>query len=117
MSSVLARHPSPDHFATHAYAAAKGGIEAMTRAAAAFYAPDGIRMNAIAPSLVATPMSRRAQEDPAILAYLAAKQPLAGGPADADAVTRAALFLLSDDAELITGQVLTVDGGWSVSEA
>lgn len=117
MSSVLARHPSPDHFATHAYAAAKGGIEAMTRAAAAFYAPDGIRMNAIAPSLVATPMSRRAREDPAILAYLAAKQPLAGGPADADAVTRAALFLLSDDAELITGQVLTVDGGWSVSEA
>jgi enoyl-[acyl-carrier-protein] reductase (NADH) len=61
-------------------------------------------------------MSRRAQADREILAYLAARQPLAGGPADADEVTRTALFLMSDDAALITGQVVTVDGGWSVSE-
>jgi NAD(P)-dependent dehydrogenase (short-subunit alcohol dehydrogenase family) len=116
MSSTLATHPSPMHFATHAYAASKGAIEALTRAAAAFYAPRGIRVNAIAPGLVATPMSRRAQDDPEIRAYLARKQPLAQGPIDPDAVTRAALFLLSDDARMVTGQVIAVDGGWSVSE-
>ena len=116
MSSALATHPAPEHFATHAYAASKGAIEAFTRAIAAYYAPHGIRANAIAPSLVATPMSRRAQEDPAILAYLGRKQPLAGGPIDADAVTRVVLFLLGDDAAMMTGQVVLVDGGWSVSE-
>lgn len=116
MSSTLATHPASTHFATHAYAASKGAIEALTRALAAFYAPSGIRVNAIAPSLVATPMSRRAQDDPEIVAYLAGKQPLAGGPIDAEAVTSPALFLLSDDARMMTGQVIAVDGGWSVSE-
>jgi NAD(P)-dependent dehydrogenase (short-subunit alcohol dehydrogenase family) len=116
MSSALAQHPSAVHFATHAYAASKGAIEALTRAMAAHYAPHGIRVNAIAPSLVATPMSTRAQSDPAILAYLRQKQPLAGGPIDADAVTPVALHLLSRDARMVTGQVIEVDGGWSVSE-
>ena len=116
MSSALARHPSPVHFATHAYAASKGAIEALTRATAAYYAPHGIRINAIAPSLVATPMSERARADAAIGAYLRAKQPLAGGPIDADAVTPVALHLLSREARMITGQVIEVDAGWSVSE-
>ena len=74
------------------------------------------RVNAIARWLLATPMSRRAQDDPAILAYLAEKQPLAGGPIDADAVTATALHLLSDEARMVTGQVIAVDGGWNVSE-
>lgn len=117
MSSVLATSPSPGHFATHAYAASKGAIEALSRAAAAHYAPDGIRINVIAPALVATPMSERAQHDPAILEYLATKQPLAGGPIDAEALTGTALYLLSDDARMVTGQVVAVDGGWSVTEA
>ena len=116
MSSALAQHPSAVHFATHAYAASKGAIEALTRAMAAHYAPHGIRVNAIAPSLVATPMSTRAQSDPAILAYLTQKQPLAGGPIEADAVTAVALHLLSRDSRMVTGQVVEVDGGWSVSE-
>ena len=116
MSSALARHPSAEHFATHAYAASKGAIEAFVRAAAAYYAPRGIRINAIAPALVATPMSRRAQEDPAILDYLRAKQPLARGPIDADAVTPVALHLLSRESRMVTGQVVEVDAGWSVSE-
>ena len=116
MASVLARHPAPEHFATHAYAASKGAIEAFVCATAAWYAKDGIRINAIAPGLVATPMSRRAQEDTAVLGYLGAKQPLAAGPIDADDVTSVALHLLSDDARMVTGQVATVDAGWSVSE-
>jgi len=116
MSSALATRPVAAHFATHAYAASKGAIEAFTRTIAAYYGPQGIRVNAIAPALVATPMSRRAQDDPVIRAYLARKQPLAGGPMEADDVVRTALFLLSDDARMITGQVVAVDGGWSVSE-
>ena len=116
MSSALSRHPSAEYFATHAYAASKGAIEAFVRATAAFYAPRGIRVNAIAPALVSTPMSRRAQDDPAILAYLRGKQPLASGPIDPDAVTAVALHLLSRDARMVTGQVVDVDAGWSVSE-
>ena len=116
MSSSLARHPSATHFGTHAYAASKGAIESLTRAVAATYAPRGIRMNAIAPSLVATPMSERAQADPEILAYLREKQPLASGPIEADAVTPVALHLLSRESRMITGQVIGVDAGWSVSE-
>ena len=116
MSSVLASRPAPEHFGTHAYAASKGAIESLARSAASSYAPRGIRVNAIAPSLIATPMSRRAQDDPAITGYLQAKQPLARGPIDPDAVTPVALHLLSDESRMITGQVIGVDGGWSVSE-
>ncbi|MDQ3492885.1 MAG: SDR family oxidoreductase, partial [Chloroflexota bacterium] len=116
MSSVLVRRPSPRFFATHAYAASKGAIEAFSLAAAASYAPEGIRINVIAPALVATPMSQRAQEDPAIRAYLAQKQPLTGGVIDANDVTGTALYLLSDDSRAVTGQVIAVDAGWSVSE-
>ena len=116
MSSTLASHPAPAFFATHAYSASKGAIDGLARSLAAYYAPHGIRVNAIAPGLVATPMSRRAREDPAIVAYLAAKQPLVGGPIDPDAVTATALHLLSAEARMVTGQVIAVDGGWSVSE-
>jgi NAD(P)-dependent dehydrogenase (short-subunit alcohol dehydrogenase family) len=116
MSSVLARYPAAEFFGTHGYAASKGAIDGLARSAAATYAADGIRINAIAPSLIATPMSRRAQDDPSIVGYLRAKQPLAAGPIDTEAVTAVALHLLSDDARMITGQVVAVDGGWSVSE-
>lgn len=116
MSSLLATRPVPANFATHGYAASKAAIEGLTRAMAATYAAQAIRVNAIAPSVVATPMSRRAQEDETVLSYLAAKQPLAGGPLDVDAVTAMALALLGDDGRMVTGQVIAVDGGWSVSE-
>jgi NAD(P)-dependent dehydrogenase (short-subunit alcohol dehydrogenase family) len=116
MSSVLAAHPAPGYFSTHAYAASKGAIDALARTAAASYAPERIRVNAIAPGLVATPMSQRAQDDPAILAYLARRQPLTGGPIDVDAVTEVALHLLSGESRAVTGQVIAVDAGWSVSE-
>jgi NAD(P)-dependent dehydrogenase (short-subunit alcohol dehydrogenase family) len=117
VGSVLASSPSPRLFATHAYAAAKAGIEGLTKACAAHYAPQNIRFNVLAPGLIATPMSERAQKDERISAFVRSKQPLDGGrigePGDLDA---AAVFLLSDAARFVTGQVLAVDGGWSVTE-
>ncbi|MCC6363809.1 MAG: SDR family oxidoreductase [Bryobacterales bacterium] len=115
MSSVSAYSPEPQHFGAHAYAAAKGALLSLTKAMAAFYAPHGIRVNAIAPGLVRTPMSARAQSDPDILQFITHKQPLSKGILDADDVARAALFLLGDESRHITGEILTVDGGWSVT--
>ena len=115
MASVLAFSPEPRHFASHAYAASKGAVIALTTAMAAYYAPMRIRVNAIAPGLVETPMSRRAQKDAAIVEFVRGKQPLSNGMLSADEVAEAALFLLSDAAVSITGQILTVDGGWGVS--
>jgi NAD(P)-dependent dehydrogenase (short-subunit alcohol dehydrogenase family) len=115
MSSVLAFSPQAQHFATHAYAASKGAIVAMSRAMAAYYAPQKIRVNVIAPALVRTPMSARAQTNPELLEFIARKQPLSGGMLEADDVAQAALFLLSEESRYMTGQVITVDGGWTVS--
>jgi NAD(P)-dependent dehydrogenase (short-subunit alcohol dehydrogenase family) len=115
MASVLGFAPQRDYFSTHAYAASKGAIISMSRSAAAFYAPQKIRINVIAPSLIRTPMSRRAQENEAILDLMKTKQPLVEDLIPAEDVARAALFLLSDEARVITGDVLTVDAGWCVS--
>ena len=117
MGSVLGFSPSPKFFATHAYATAKAAIIGLTTAAAAHYAPHNIRFNVLAPALVATPMSHRAQGDEAILNFIQTKQPLDGGrigqPEDLDS---AAVFFMSNESKFVTGQVLAVDGGWSVSE-
>jgi NAD(P)-dependent dehydrogenase (short-subunit alcohol dehydrogenase family) len=117
MASVLAFSPSPALFATHAYAASKGAILAMTHSMAARYAPEKIRINAIAPGLTRTPMSQRAQADERVLRFAARKQPLVGGLLEAADVASAAAFLLGRGARAITGAVLVVDGGWSVTEA
>ncbi len=116
MSSVVAQKPSARYFATHGYAASKGAIESFSRALAASYARDGIRVNVIAPALVATPMSQRAQSDAQTMAYVAQRQPLAKGILQPEDLLGTALYLLSDDALMVTGQVVTVDGGWSISE-
>ena len=117
VTSVLASHPASTFFATHAYAAIKGAEVSLTKTMASYYAADGIRVNAIAPGLVSTPMARRAAEDPKIVAYAERKQPLARGLLDAEEVAAAGAFLLGDASRHVTGQVLAVDGGWSVTEA
>ncbi len=117
MGSVLGFSPSPKYFTTHAYAAAKSAIIGFSKSIAAYYASKNIRVNIIAPALIETPMSQRAAKDETIVAYLKTKQPLDGGrvglPEDTDG---AATFLLSDNSKFITGQVISVDGGWSISE-
>jgi NAD(P)-dependent dehydrogenase (short-subunit alcohol dehydrogenase family) len=115
MASVLGFSPEPQFFATHAYAASKGAILGLSRSMASYYAPHKIRVNVIAPSLIRTPMSRRAQENPAIRERMKTKQPLREDLIEAEEVARAALFLLGDDSRFITGDVLTVDAGWTVS--
>jgi NAD(P)-dependent dehydrogenase (short-subunit alcohol dehydrogenase family) len=115
MATTVVNSPEPLHFATHAYAASKGAVLAMTKAMAAYYAPHGIRVNAIAPGLVRTPMTLRAQESPEILTFMRRKQPLAEDLIPASDVARAAVFLMSDEARMTTGETLTVDAGWSVS--
>jgi NAD(P)-dependent dehydrogenase (short-subunit alcohol dehydrogenase family) len=117
MSSVLGWSPSPRHFASHAYAAAKAAVLGFTKSIAAYYAAKNIRCNVLAPALVETPMAQRAANDEQILRFIKTKQPLDGGrigqPADLDA---AAVYFMSDASRFTTGQVLAVDGGWCVSE-
>jgi len=61
-------------------------------------------------------MAARAVSDPAVTAFLRTKQPLAGGPGRPADLADAAVFLCSDEARLVTGLVLTIDGGWSLSD-
>jgi NAD(P)-dependent dehydrogenase (short-subunit alcohol dehydrogenase family) len=117
MGSVLVEAPEPRHFATHAYTAAKGAVEAMSRSMAAYYAPHGIRVNVIAPGMARTPAGERTQGAPELQEFMRRKQPLTGGMIEVDDIARAALFLLSSSARAITGQVLTVDAGWRLTGA
>jgi NAD(P)-dependent dehydrogenase (short-subunit alcohol dehydrogenase family) len=114
VSSVLGLVGGDEDFATHAYAASKGAVISLTRSIASYYAPRGIRANVICPSLIATPMSRRAQESEHIRARLPQLQPLTGDFGAPKDVAHAALYLASDESSFVTGSVLTVDGGWTV---
>ena len=84
---------------------------------AAYYAKNDIRVNVIAPGLVETPMALRAAGDESILSFIKNKQPLDGGrigkPEDLDGL---AVYFMSDDSRFTTGQVIAVDGGWSITE-
>jgi NAD(P)-dependent dehydrogenase (short-subunit alcohol dehydrogenase family) len=111
VASVLGLVGGDRDFATHAYAASKGALIALTRSMAVTYAPDGIRCNVVAPGLIATPMSARAQEDPAIRERLAELQPLTGDFGTPEDVAGAVAYLAG--APFVTGTVLAVDGGWT----
>jgi NAD(P)-dependent dehydrogenase (short-subunit alcohol dehydrogenase family) len=117
MGSVLGFSPSPKYFVTHAYAATKSAVIGFTKSIAAYYAEHNIRINALTPALVETPMSQRAANDDLIMSFIKTKQPLDGGrigkPED---LIGAAIYFMSDFSNFTTGQILSVDGGWSISE-
>jgi NAD(P)-dependent dehydrogenase (short-subunit alcohol dehydrogenase family) len=87
----------------------------MSRSMAASYAPDGIRVNVVAPGLVRTPMSARACEDPAVLEYMQVRQPLLRDVIPVEDVAATCVYLLTDASRAMTGQVIQVDAGWSVA--
>jgi NAD(P)-dependent dehydrogenase (short-subunit alcohol dehydrogenase family) len=116
VSSVAATRPVPGVFETIAYSAAKGAINAMTVNLASQYGGAGIRINAIAPALTATPMAGRAIADPATQEAVKAKMLVSGGGAlSAEDHAELAVFLCSDESRNLTGQVIAVDAGWSVT--
>lgn len=109
VSSVVARIGVANH---EAIAAAKGGVEALVRGAAATYAAQGLRINAVAPGMTETPMTQGMLKIPAMREGAAKQYPL-GGVQTADEVAAVMDWLLSDNAARLTGQVLAVDGGFT----
>ena len=98
---------------TSAYAAAKSGLLGLMRTLAVEWGPHGIRVNTVAAGFIPTALTQDVQDTPA-RRQLLARIPLgrSGAPAD---VAAACLFLVSDAAAYISGETLTVDGGWSVA--
>ena len=109
VSSVVARVGVLNH---EAIAAAKAGIEGLVRSAAATYAAKGLRVNGIAPGLMRTPATERLFAAPGAEPGIAAQYPL-GRWGSAEDGAGAIVWLLSDEAQWITGQVLGVDGGFT----
>jgi NAD(P)-dependent dehydrogenase (short-subunit alcohol dehydrogenase family) len=96
------------------YSASKGGVAQLTKSLAIAYAADGIRVNAVAPGWIATPLTQALQDDAARSAPILARTPLGrwGTPED---IAGPVLFLASEGARFVTGVVLPVDGGYLIT--
>jgi NAD(P)-dependent dehydrogenase (short-subunit alcohol dehydrogenase family) len=94
------------------YAATKSGLIQLLRTAAAEFGPAGVRVNAIAPGVVETPLTEQIKQSRDWYAAYAAKSAL-GRWARADEIAGAVVYLASDAASFVTGAVLAVDGGWT----
>ncbi|TDE11054.1 SDR family NAD(P)-dependent oxidoreductase [Dyadobacter psychrotolerans] len=113
MSSVVGFSPASKHFSNHAYATAKSAVIGFSKSVAASYAEKNIRVNVLAPSIIEGLEDITEQQEK----FAISKQPLDGGrygkPADLDG---AAVYFMSDYSKFTTGQVLTIDGGWDVTD-
>jgi NAD(P)-dependent dehydrogenase (short-subunit alcohol dehydrogenase family) len=108
-SSVVARIGVANH---EAIAAAKGGVEALVRSAAATYAGQGLRVNAVAPGMTETPMTAGMLKLPALREGAGKQYPL-GGVQSAQQVAETMAWLLGSESARLTGQVFAVDGGFT----
>ncbi len=109
VSSVVARIGVANH---EAIAAAKGGVEALVRSAAATYAGQRVRVNAVAPGMTDTPMTASMLRLPAMREGAARQYPL-GGVQTPEEVAEVMAWLLGEGSARLTGQVLAVDGGFT----
>jgi L-xylulose reductase len=109
VSSLAAAVGTPDHLA---YCASKAALDAMTRVMAVELGPHGIRVNSVNPVVTLTPMADKAWSDPVKAGAMLARIPL-GRFVQPDEIAATIAFLLSDDAGMINGITLTVDGGFS----
>ena len=94
------------------YCASKGGVILLTCSEAVEWAPYNIRVNAVAPTFIRTPLSEKFLSDPEFMSYVMENIPL-GRLAKVEDVATSVCFLVSDEANMITGTTLSVDGGWT----
>jgi len=111
VSSVAAFVGIPDHAA---YCASKSGLDGLTRVMAKELAPRGIRVNGVHPTVTLTPMAIKAWSDPEKAASMLSRIPV-GRFADPDDVAQVILFLLSDEAAMVNGLSMPVDGGYMIA--
>ena len=109
LSSIAAERGDRAEPAAH-YAATKGGISSLTRQLAVEWGPRGIRVNAVSPGVIDTPMLRLGDDPQRMAAYLEQQVPL-GRLGSAEEVAAVCWFLASDESSYITGAVIPVDGG------
>ena len=111
VSSVAAFVGIPDHAA---YCASKSGLDGLTRVMAKELAPKGIRVNGVHPTVTLTPMAVKAWSDPEKAAGMLNRIPV-GRFADPDDIAEVILFLLSDEAAMVNGLSMPVDGGYMIA--
>jgi len=111
MSSQMGHVGSPNR---SVYCMTKHAVEGLTKAMAVELAPQGVRVNALAPTFIETPMTRSMLDDPGFSEFVQRMIPL-GRVGQPDDVAAAALYLASDASAMVTGHSLRIDGGWTAA--